>query len=98
MGDQNAASQHCPICRVGVTPNPRYPSYLCRACASKAQSRDGRPLAFFNLSLSGGYGARYADTDDGYPSHQCWVDGIECRANEARFGGIVIEVPREGRS
>ena len=41
--------------------------------------------------MSGGYAAEYADTGDPYESHECFVDGIECYADEARFGGIVIE-------
>ena len=32
------------------------------------------------------------DTGDSYDSHDCWIDGVACRADEARFGGIVIEV------
>jgi hypothetical protein len=52
---------------------------------------DGRKLRFFNLDFSGGFGASYADTGEPYDSHQCYVEGIECRADEARFGGIVIE-------
>jgi len=46
---------------------------------------------FYNIDASGGFQAFYADTDAPYPSHACEVDGIPCRADEARFGGIVIE-------
>ncbi|WP_313536749.1 hypothetical protein [Sphingomonas sp.] len=83
--------QHCPICRGRVPINPRYPRYLCSACAARALAPDGRPLRFYNIDLSGGFQAFYADTDAPYPSHACQVDGIACRADEARFGGIVIE-------
>jgi hypothetical protein len=41
--------------------------------------------------MSGGYSAEYADTGDPYESHECFVDGIACYADETRFGGIVIE-------
>ena len=81
----------CPICGVALEPVARYPRYVCRTCASRARSRDGRPLEFFNLGLSGGYGARYADDHAPYQSHDCFIDGHPCRADEARFGGIVIE-------
>jgi hypothetical protein len=40
--------------------------------------------------MSGGFAARYADTGEEYASHECFVDGIKCHADEARFGGIVI--------
>lgn len=84
--------QHCPICQKKVTPDPRYPRSVCADCASRAQSADGRLLEFFNTDLSGGFVARYRDTLETYRSHACWIDGVPCHADEARFGGIVIEV------
>jgi hypothetical protein len=35
--------------------------------------------------------ARYADTGEAYASHVCYIDGVACYADEARFGGIVIQ-------
>lgn len=35
--------------------------------------------------------APYQDTDEAYDSHQCFIAGIRCHVDEARFGGIVIE-------
>jgi hypothetical protein len=84
--------QECPICHAAVSPNPRYPRYACDLCAARAVSSDGRPLRFGNESLSGGFAAHYADSGEPYASHECFIDGIRCYANEARFGGIVIEV------
>lgn len=85
-------SQFCPICAAPVTPSERYPRYVCRECAAKAQSKDGRPLKFMNEGLSGGFIAQYADTGKKYPRHECYVAGIKCYADEARLGGIVIQV------
>lgn len=85
------SGQTCPICSAQVAPNPRYPRYLCRDCATRASAPDGRRLALFNTDFGGGFAARYADTDEPYPDHLCIVDGVRCRADEARFGGIVIE-------
>ena len=48
-------------------------------------------LLFFNESISGGYLAKYADTGESYPSHDCYIHGIKCYADEHRFGGIVIQ-------
>lgn len=84
-------TQFCPICSTAVAPNPRYPRYLCESCSRKATSADGRLLSFSNVSLSGGFVARYADTGEQYSSHECFVGKVKCRADEARFGGIVIE-------
>jgi hypothetical protein len=86
------AAQKCPICSVDVTPNSRYPRYVCRLCAEKATSRDGRLLAFSNVDISGGFLAYYANTGENYPSHECFINGAKCHADEAHFGGIVIEV------
>ena len=84
--------QQCPICLAQVAANARYPRYVCELCAAKAQSADGRLLEFTNLSMSGGFMARYADTEAEYASHECFINGVRCHADEARFGGIVIEV------
>ena len=84
--------QRCPLCGLEVQELPRYPRYVCHTCARKATSADHRPLAFFNEGFSGGFVAQYSDTGERYPSHICTIDGIECYANEARFGGIVIQV------
>jgi hypothetical protein len=52
----------------------------------------GRPLAFRNESVSGGFVATYADTGEPYPDeHACWIDGIACRAGEHYWGGIVVQ-------
>ncbi len=84
-------SHACPICAVSLEAHSRYPRYVCQACASRASSADGRLLTFANEGFSGGYVAAYADTGEPYDSHDCWIDGLACHADEARFGGIVIE-------
>lgn len=84
-------SHNCPICGASLEPQSRYPRYVCAACARRACSADGRPLAFANEGFDGGYVATYADTGEAYNSHDCWIDGVACHADEARFGGIVIE-------
>lgn len=83
--------QTCPICHRTVEPSARYPRYVCSDCAAQAKSQDGRRLVFFNESISGGYLAKYADTGETYPSHDCYIHGIKCYADEHRFGGIVIQ-------
>jgi hypothetical protein len=83
--------QSCPICLAEVTPSQRYPRYLCGNCDRKATDENGRSLVFSNESLSGGFIARYADTGEAREGHVCFIDGVECRADEARFGGIIIQ-------
>ncbi|MEO6710572.1 MAG: hypothetical protein ABIP42_13415 [Planctomycetota bacterium] len=48
-------------------------------------------MEFNNIDLSGGFEARYADTGEPYVGNQCYIGGVKCHAEEARFGGIVIE-------
>ncbi len=83
--------QLCPVCGAAQTPSPRYPRYLCGECAAKSTDESGRPLKFHNESFSGGFQAVYADTGEPRESHVCFVQGIRCWADEARFGGIVIQ-------
>lgn len=82
--------QECPVCGARVTPSSRYPDHLCATCVDRAVSADGRPLAFFNVDLSGGFAAAYRDTRERYPRRDCFVDGVACEADEAYFGGIVV--------
>lgn len=95
IGDESnlksITKQLCPVCHSDVENNARYPKYVCQACASKASSSDGRLLIFSNAGLSGGLTARFADTGESYVGSQCYIDGFPCRADEAYFGGIVIE-------
>jgi len=41
--------------------------------------------------MSGGFQGAYADSGEAYLSHVCFVKGIRCWADEAKFGGIVIQ-------
>jgi hypothetical protein len=84
-------SQECPICRSVVAENARYPRYLCRTCAARVSDDEGRPLRLFQASPDGRYAASYADTDAPYDSNEVYVDGVVCWADEARFGGIVVQ-------
>ena len=85
-------SQTCPICGIQVRPNVRYPRYLCGSCAARVTDAAGRSLSLSNIGFEGGYRAVFTDTDELYGKHECYVDGIRCYADEARFGGIVVQV------
>ena len=58
---------------------------------SRACDAEKRPLAFFNESVSGGFLAFYADTNEKYDSHICYVDDVKCWADEHYDGWIVIQ-------
>jgi hypothetical protein len=84
----------CPICSAKIEKSLRYPNYVCFDCCKRACDENGRPLKFHNIDLSGGFLAFYVDTNEKYESHICYIDGVKCYADEAHFGGIVIEVDK----
>jgi hypothetical protein len=49
----------------------------------------GRPLRF-NAAVGAGFAAAYADSGEPRDSHLCFISGVQCRADEAYFGGIVV--------
>ncbi|MEP6945834.1 MAG: hypothetical protein ABJA02_07950 [Acidobacteriota bacterium] len=83
--------QYCSICNAQVPAMGRYPQYVCGTCYLRATDEDGRSISFSNVSLSGGFAALYRDTHEERHSDICYIDGIKCRAEEARFGGIVVQ-------
>jgi len=80
----------CPTCSAPVACWERYPSRLCIVCVLEAVDEQGRSLRFSNAAFSGGFLAMLADGTP-YDSHVCWVRNTRCWADEARFGGIVLE-------
>ncbi|WP_318657233.1 ADP-ribosylglycohydrolase family protein [Cellulosimicrobium composti] len=93
-GDPRPA-QHCPVCGTLLRENPRYPRHVCTWCALDVTDADGRAVSLSNASLLGGYTAHHAD--DGSPASpdvlagRVWIGGVEHRAQEARFGGVVVQ-------
>lgn len=85
----------CPICGEKVFNWERYPNQVCERCASKVSDAYGRRLKFFNESLSGGFRAKYLDTEAEYKHKICYIDGRKCFAGEHRFGGIVVEIVKD---
>lgn len=85
--------QKCFICHAPIVVSPRYPQQLCPACILEATDAQGRFLRFGNESLGGGLVAHYVDDNGVYRSVECFVRGIPCRAEEHRFGGVVL-LPR----
>ena len=86
----------CPICGERMRDDPRYPRQVCGTCVERACDEEGRPLRFYNTSLSGGFLARTLDTGEDRESHVCFIDGVRCWADEARIGGVAVQVMEEG--
>jgi hypothetical protein len=70
----------------------RYPDYICQSCLTThgTKTRDGRKITYSNQDFTGGFVSwTEGDTEPG-EDHTCYVSGVRCCADEARFGGIVI--------
>lgn len=92
----------CPVCgTVHKYPSPRYRNHVCNDCIGRARCSHDRPVVGYNTHLSGGFEAMHHDRGDNRcdqvtTDHRVWIDGVEFRMGEARFGGIVAtQVPDE---
>ncbi len=90
---------NCPICSVDLKPNPRYPNYICRTCASSdITDTEGTKVSFSNIGMTGGLSVSFykdgaiVSSDDSHQTFTCFINGHRCIAQEARFGGIVIQL------
>jgi DNA-directed RNA polymerase subunit RPC12/RpoP len=92
--------QLCPICGKQVKSIPRYPKYICADCARNVADAKGRKVALSSVDIdfkddafnvNEGFYGFYVDSKEEYRSHICYIQGVKCRADLARFGGIVIE-------
>lgn len=87
-----ARSKPCPLCSAPTQANARYPRAVCSDCGERATDSRREPVKFGNAGLSGGLvsSSPHAPVINGQAS--CFIDDVACVAEEARFGGIVIQV------
>ena len=88
--------QLCPICSVEVPVSERYPNYVCNECLIIHTPVDvsGNDMGFINDTTPDGGFISIANGIIGV-DHICWVNGVKCYADRARFGGIVIQPMRD---
>jgi len=90
------ASQICGLdsCNRNVFPMARYPNYVCQDCLDESPPVDcnGNAISFYNEGIDGGFESVIDNNGTKIKGSQnkCFVKGEACRAQEARFGGIVI--------
>lgn len=80
----------CPICKGTNQCSARYPDSVCDTCLSTygTKTKDGKDIQFGNACMTGGvYIVIEGKEND---TSLCYVNGVQCYAEEARFGGIVI--------
>ncbi len=85
-----SSGTRCPICDGEGLGLARYPRAICSMCAKQATTRDGRAVEFFNEGMGGGLCARLVETQQWIDDYECLVNGVRCRAEEARMGGVVV--------
>ncbi|MFI6165642.1 hypothetical protein ACIBCN_02540 [Nocardia sp. NPDC051052] len=93
----------CPHCARPAIYAERYPRVVCDHCLSRTADRAGRRVTGYNTHLSGGMIAYYTDTLEHSDSSKeecvevtrtgvCFIDGQPATMQEARFGGIVVQM------
>lgn len=93
---ETSTTYACPVCgTVHTHQDQRYKNYVCQDCEKRATCSHERPVVGYNTGPFGGFEARHYDRGDNRcdqvtADHRVWIDGVEFRMNEARFGGIVV--------
>lgn len=95
--DMETGDYCCPICKKGLVRSLSYPNYVCHICVANAVDENGRRIRFANQSTERGLVAYYADTGEIRKSNICYISGVRCSTEEARFGGIVVRIKDDDR-
>jgi len=95
LADLYARKRRCAICSAPqphIGPGTRYPRGVCASCQARAVAEDGEPVTFVSTERMSYGWARQRPSGALEDVSTCLIDGIPCRAEEARFGGIVVQV------
>ena len=86
-------TQICPICGEDTPEMGRYPNYVCDTCINTHETltADNKRIQFSNINPFGGFQSKIEGDENYGNQHECFINGIKCHADEARFGGIVIQ-------
>ena len=84
-------TQQCPLCKEKVYTMNRYPNYICNTCIDThgPKTMDGKKIEFGNIDVWGGFKSEIEGEIS--TQHICYINKVKCYADEARFGGIVIQ-------
>lgn len=82
----------CPVCSKDHEVMKRYPLAVCNRCLQKytTLTKDSKNIDFFNIDAFGG-GIKSIVDGKLSSETECYINGVKCYADEARFGGIVIQ-------
>ena len=91
----------CPICESMIEHFERYPNYICGDCVSKLVDINDVPIRFQSETLLGtGIAAWLLDSETGKydkldpissMTGEAYCRGVLCKAQEAYFGGVIIQ-------
>jgi hypothetical protein len=84
----------CPICSQQMPYSERYPNSICGAHYNECIDSNGNHVTYENADEFGGL-VSYHTIDNTIVRRiddTCFVRGIKCFVEEARMGGIVIQV------
>ena len=89
-------SQKCPICNSEGHYVPRYRNYVCGNCIDTygTYTKAGQKISFGNIDYWGGFKSKIEGEDNYGSVHECYINNLQCYADEAKFGGIVILLSR----
>ena len=94
----NNMEKECPLCLDKMTYfTARYPKMICEKCCNgnngKILDSSGNEVSFCNADMYGGFISIHNINNEQVTKedHVCFINNIKCCANEARFGGIVIQ-------
>ena len=83
-------NKKCLICEKEMLHSERYPNMICPECVELALTKDGENIKFYNKDHNGGFISIVNDVKG--KIHECYINNRKCYADEARFGGIVVQL------
>jgi hypothetical protein len=87
---------NCPICNEKEKMLIRYKNMVCSKCLQTgiwADKPQKIPIKFGNKGIEGGF-ISFVNNIPG-SQHTCYIREKKCYADEAKFGGIVIQVSND---
>ena len=83
-------NKNCPICDKNMLHFERYPKMICNECIELAVNENEKSIKFYNIDVTGGFISIVNDVKG--EEHECFINNHKCYADEARFGGIVVQL------
>jgi len=91
----------CPTCGGPGRRSTRHPAAICQKCQAEVVDSDGKLVTLANEGFSGGLEISVGDRTIRSPKAEAFplfARGIECRAQEYRFGGVVVQPLEAGNA